>query len=109
MKIKKRKLALGLAFIALATLLMGCSSQQKAETPVDFSNEESLTAMCDVGPDMVAASEQASYACEADSACEWKLLGGKLENQYACCPQDLMSFPGEVIDEYFGRCFIVVD
>ena len=66
---------------------------------------------CDVGKDLVTASEIANYACEELSGCEWSARGGKIEMHSACCPIDEneLNKLGPDSELIYSRCFTLVD
>ncbi len=86
--------------ILIVVVFVGCSLTTE-NTPNQLKDK------CDVGQDWVGETDLDNYNCEDLEGCEWQALGGKLEMQYACCPQELPAM-GNADSEY-SRCFVIID
>ena len=99
----KKIIFLTLGFLVVI-LVTGCGKREKMEY-VNLDDE------CNIGDAMVPQSELADYDCEELGGCEWKLLGGKKESWYACCPTDEKRREelNDLGEKIYLKCFRLVD
>lgn len=121
-----RKIILLSSLIVLTTFAAGCKNSQtdtNEETLPSLQEQQSQAAIQEqsatsestindecgsIVSSIVSKDEKANYACEENSNCEWRGLGGKIESHWACCPKDLSHVNLEETPS-LSRCLMRID